>query len=284
MSPGYFQTMGIPLREGEDFVAADDTPRAPQVAIINESFARRHFTGVNPVGRRIRAYGAFDWRIVGVVADTRGGECAAGGCAGYNQGRLERVAVPEIYTPLGRDLGNPDLYVALRVSSPMGAVGPLRELVRGIDPSLPVEDLRTMEQAIGDSLAQRRLSVLMLGLFAGLALLLAMLGIYGVVSYLVSQRTRELAIRMALGARAAQVMRMVLAEGLGLAVIGVAVGLVGALVFTGVLSSQLHGVSPTDPATLAGLIALVLAVSVLACVVPARRATNVDPMLPLRSE
>ena len=268
------------------FQASDDTAQAPQVAIVNQSFVRRHFPQGNPIGRRILAYGQFDWRIVGVVADTLGGECPAGGCAGYGQGSLERAAAPELYTPFGRRPGGPDLYVALRLSAPdqQAPATALRALVRDIDPNLPLEEIRTMDDAIAGSLAPRRLIVSLLGLFAALALMLAVVGIYGVISYAVSQRTRELAIRMALGARGAQVLAMVVGHGLRIGIVGLGIGIGAGLVLTRVLTNQLYGVSATDPTTFAALAALVLAVSIAASWLPARRATRIDPMAAMRSE
>ena len=286
VSPGYLRTLGIPLLQGRDFQASDDTAQAPQVAIVNQSFVRRHFPQGNPIGRRILAYGQFDWRIVGVVADTLGGECPAGGCAGYGQGSLERAAAPELYTPFGRRPGGPDLYVALRLSAPdqQAPATALRALVRDIDPNLPLEEIRTMDDAIAGSLAPRRLIVSLLGLFAALALMLAVVGIYGVISYAVSQRTRELAIRMALGARGAQVLAMVVGHGLRIGIVGLGIGIGAGLVLTRVLTNQLYGVSATDPTTFAALAALVLAVSIAASWLPARRATRIDPMAAMRSE
>jgi len=282
VSPGYFRTLGVPLLEGRLFQAADDLRDAPQVAVVNESFARLYWPGGSPLGHRILAYNRFKPLIVGVVADTRG-SCRVAGCAGEDQARLERPAAPEFYTPLHQGTGL-ELYVALRLDVPMSAAASLRALLRDIDPKVALDQIRTMEDAIGESLAQRRLNTWLLGVWAGLALVLAALGIYGVLSYAVARRTRELAIRSALGAQAGQLRRLVVGQGMGLAAGGLALGIAGALALTRVLRSQLYGVSPTDPPTFIALALLVLGVAALASWLPARRATRVDPMIALRQE
>jgi putative ABC transport system permease protein len=162
--------------------------------------------------------------------------------------------------------------------------GALRELVRQIDPAVPVEEIRTMDQAIGRSLAERRLHLSLLALFSAVALVLAVLGIYGVLSYAVGQRTREVAIRLALGARPRAVMRLVVGQGMRLTAVGLALGMAGALALTRVLASQLYGVSPTDPLTFVAVAALLLGSATIACLLPARQATRIDPMIALRSE
>jgi predicted permease len=282
VSPGYFGTLGIPLVKGRPFEAADDVPDAPQVAIVNDAFARRYWPDGNPLGHRILAYNRYKPVIVGVVADTRGA-CREAGCAGEDQARLERPAGPEFYTPLHQGTGL-ELYVALRHRDPLTLTTPLRALVREIDPKVPVDEIRTMEDAIDESLNQRRLAVTLLGTWAALAFVMAALGIYGVLSYAVARRTRELAIRSALGAQARELLALVVGQGVRLAALGVTLGLAGALALTRVLGSQLYGVSATDPATFAFLAALVLAVAALASWLPARRATRVDPMVALRQE
>jgi putative ABC transport system permease protein len=283
-SPRYFQTLGVPLLRGRGFEAGDDHPDAPQVAIVNQAFARRYWPDGDPLGRHVLAYNRYRWRIVGVVGDTRGSTCPPAGCAGHDAGWLEQPAEPALYTPLGRDCCPPDLHVLVRHPDPLSVVPALRALVSRIDPGLPVEELRTMDQAIGGSLAQRRLNTALLGLFAALALLLAAVGLYGLLSYAVAQRTREVAIRMALGAQAAQVLRLVVGQGMRLALAGLALGVAGALACTRVLASQLYQVSPTDPLTFAVAVAALASLALLASYLPARRATRVDPNVALREE
>jgi predicted permease len=284
VSPGYFHTMGISVVRGRGFDDTD-TPAAPRVAVINESFARRHFPDRDPIGHHVRAYGQFDWRIVGVVADTRGTTCPPAGCHGFAETTLEQPPEPALYSSYGQGCcGSFEIAVVVRHPAPASAIAPLRALVREIDPRLALDEVRTMEEAIGASLAQRRLHTWLLGTWAALALLLAALGIHGVLSYAVARRTRELAIRSALGAQARALLGLVVGQGLRVAALGIALGVAGAVALTRVLASQLYGVSPTDPVTFAGLALLVLTVAALASWLPARRATRVDPMIALREE
>jgi putative ABC transport system permease protein len=283
VSPSYFETMGIALRQGRLFDTSDDQPEAAPVAVVNESFARRHWPRGNAIGRSILAYG--DRRlIVGVVADTLG-SCGRSGCAGSGAGRLERAVEPEILMPMnGR---GQTWYLATRARAgiaPAALAGPVRAAVRALDATVALSEVRTMEQAIDESLGQRRFTMLMLVVFALLALLLAALGIYGVVSCSVGQRTREIGVRMALGAQAANVRWMVVAQSLRLSLLGLALGLLGAIVLTRVMASQLYDVSATDPATFVGLSAVLLAVATLAALIPARRASAVDPAIALRAD
>jgi putative ABC transport system permease protein len=217
-----------------------------------------------------------------VVADTRG-TCDQAGCAGSGAGRLDRAPEPEIYLPLsGVGMG----YIAVRAvgRSPADLIGPVRSAVHALSATAVLSEVRTMEQAIDRSLDHRRAVMFLLGAFAMLAMVLAALGIYGVISYSVTQRTREIGVRMALGADASRVRAMVVGQGLRLCLIGLAVGVLTALALTRLLSSQLFGVSPSDPATYATLAAIILIVAAAASLVPALRATRVDPMVALRAD
>lgn len=280
VSHSYFDTLGIAVLQGRGFVRAD-LQGTPRVAVINQAFARRYWPRGNPLGRHIYAYER-DVVIVGVVADTSG-TCDQAGCAGVGTGRLDRAPEPEVYLPnAGVSLG----YIALRASgsSTTQLVGPLRATVLALSGYAILTEVRSMEAAIDQSLDQRRVVMFLLGAFAALAMVLAALGIYGVISYSVSQRTREIGLRMAVGANAAQVRTMVVLQGMRLCLLGLAVGVAAALGLTRLLASQLFGVSPTDPATFAGLAAVILAVSVLASLIPALRATRIDPMIALRAD
>jgi predicted permease len=268
VAPGYFQTMGIALVRGRGFQEADEEPGAPLVGVVNETFVRRYWPeGGDPVGRRVR-FGHWPGEIalVGVVTDTR---------------RLDHPPRPELYMPLG---GGRQLFVAVRAEAPAALAGSLRAAVKALDPQLPLTEVRTMEEAIGESLAQRRLATSLLGLFAALALALTAIGVFGVVSHAVARRTREVAVRMALGARTAQVLGAVMREGLALAAIGTALGLAGALALTRLLAGMLYEVSPTDPTTFAATAALVMLLALLANYLPARRAAALAPMEALRHE
>jgi putative ABC transport system permease protein len=277
---GYFSTLGIAVREGRVFDAADLRGQ-PQVAVINEAFARKYWPAGKALGHRIRAYER-DVRIVGVVADTHG-TCDQAGCAGSGGGRLDRAPEPEVYLPnAGVGLG----HIAVRTvgRSPGDVIGSVREVVRALSPTAVLTEVRTMEQAIDQSLDHRRTVMFLLGAFAALAMVLAALGIYGVISYSVTQRTREIGVRMALGADAGRVRAMVVLQGLRLCLIGLGAGVLAALALTRLLASQLFGVSPADPATYIALAAIILTVAVAASLVPALRATRVDPMVALRAD
>jgi putative ABC transport system permease protein len=277
----YFATLGIPVIQGRGFELPDmEGNRGPQVAVVNQAFARRFWPDGSPLGRRIRAYER-DVQIVGVVADTRG-TCDQSGCAGAGAGRLDRTPEPEVYLP---NNGTSPCYLAVRAVGGTAAVmSGLRAAVQELDHRAVLTELRTMEAAIDESLDHRRVVMYLLGAFAGLAMVLAVLGIYGVISYSVTQRTREIGVRMALGANAGQVRAMVVLQGLRLALLGLAIGLGAALALTRLLASQLYGVSATDPVTFTALAALVLVVSALASLLPARRATRIDPMVALRAD
>jgi putative ABC transport system permease protein len=284
VSPGYFDTYRIPLLAGRLLEAGDDRPDAPQVVVINESFARRHWPAGGAIGRHIRAYDQYDLRIVGVVGKTLG-SCGYSGCAGAGAGRLDRAIEPELIMPLARNFGS-TWYLTLRAADgvdPTSLVAPLRQAVRAVEPGVSLSEVRTMEQAIDESLGHRRMTMVLLGLFAALALVLAALGIYGVMSYSVGQRTQEIGVRMALGAPAGSVRAMVVGQGLRLCLVGLGLGLLASLALTRLLTTQLYGVSPTDPATFAALSAVLLLVAALAALLPARRATRVDPMIALRA-
>jgi putative ABC transport system permease protein len=281
VGPGYFATLGIPIRQGRAFERADFVAPA-RVVVVNEAFVRRNWPQGSALGHRVRAYER-DVEIVGVAGDTRG-SCDQAGCAGAGAGRLDRAPVPEVYVP---NTGFGQCYLAVRAAagtSPGALIGPVGEVVRALDPRAVLSEVRTMEAAIDESLDQRRLVMSLLGAFAALAIALAALGLYGVMSHLVAQRTREIGVRMALGATASEVRRMVVTQGLRLCLVGLVLGVVAALALTRLLASQLFGVSPTDPATFAALAALLLLVSVVASLVPAGRATRIDPMIALRAE
>jgi putative ABC transport system permease protein len=284
VSWSYADTLKIPLKQGRLFNRTDDQPGPPRIAIINESFARRYWPGGSPLGHHIRAYDSYDLEIVGVVSNTLG-TCGYSGCGGPGAGRLERSTEPELMMPMA---GNGSIwYLALRAGpgiSPASLATPLRQLIRKLEPTVALSEVRTMDAAIDESLGHRRMTMLLLAVFAGLALVLAALGIYGVMSYSVGQRTREIGVRMALGAQAGEVRRMVVGQGLRLCLIGLGLGLLASVALTRVMASQLYGISPTDPATLAVLSAGLLVVAALAALLPARQATRVDPMVALRAD
>jgi len=272
ISRDYFRVMGIRLLKGRDFTDRD-TSGASEVAIITESVARGVFGDRDPLGRQI----SFEWpkgtkrTIVGVVADTRN----------Y---ALERQPWPEIFVPY---LQEPSFFMTLvlRTRGDPLAFGPgVRRVVEGVDRNQPVSDIQTMQEIVEKTLAPRQFSMMLLGLFAMLALVLAAVGLYGTISYSVVQRTHEIGVRMALGAGRCEVLKLVVGQGLTLALIGVGVGVAGALALTQFLSSLLYGVKPTDPLTFVLVSVLLTAVALLASFIPARRATKVDPMVALRYE
>jgi putative ABC transport system permease protein len=274
VSSGYFRALGIPLLHGRD-VSAQDTVGSMPVILVNEALATRYFPGEDPVGRKIRA-GSNQWQtIVGIVGSVR-------------QAGLDRNPIPEVYLPTTQlpDSGwmsEMSLVVSGSIP-PENLASSIRTAVHTIDPNQPIYRVKTMERVIADSLSDRRLYLWLLVIFAAIALVLASAGIYGVMSYLVAQRTQEFGVRMALGARAWDVLRMVLRQALTLVLAGMVVGVAVALAVTRVLSSLLYGVSPQDTTIFATVPLVLAAVALAAAWTPAFRATRVDPTVALRYE
>jgi putative ABC transport system permease protein len=275
ISPGYFQAMGIPLKKGRDFTGADNQRDAPCVRIVNEAMARRYWPGEDPVGRQVPGACAKNAPalIVGVVADSKWGTLA---------GQPDS----EMYEPYAQHPFASFLVTfAIRTSSnPTSVAAAVRHAVWEVDHDQPVIQIRTMENVISESIWRQHMSASMLGIFAAIALLLSAVGIYGVFSYSVTQRTHEIGIRTALGASRRDILKMVVGEGLLLTLIGVGAGIIAALALTRLLASLLYGIRPRDPLTFVGLSLLLSGVALLASYIPARRATKVDPMEALRYE
>jgi putative ABC transport system permease protein len=272
--PNYFQAMGVQLLKGRTFTP-QDTRESPRVTIVNETFAKRYFPDEDPVGKRFtfgRPGPNTRWiTIVGVVRDTK------------RQG-VERPIRIESWMPLAqRPSGSMEL-VLRTTGDPLLLSNAVREAVWSIDRDMPIPTIRTMEHVMSERVAQRRLNMLLLGLFALVALILSAVGIYGVMSYTVTQRTHEIGIRMALGAQSGDVIGLVLKQGIALTLVGVAFGLIATFMLTRLMASLLFGVSARDPITFAAIAALLTGVALLACWIPARRATKVDPMVALRYE
>jgi putative ABC transport system permease protein len=270
VDPGFFAALGVPVVQGRDF-GAEDVPGGVPAAIVNETFARRYFPGEDPVGRRFSWANSPEFTIVGVVADTR------------RSGLAEPVRA-EGYRSTTQELSRSMEYLVTTRADVLAVVPELRAVLRDLDPGLPIVQLQTVEQALAESVATRRFVMVLLAGFAAVALALAALGIYGVLAYLVGQRSREIGIRMALGAGRRDVLSLVLRDAVTSVVPGVILGLAGALVLTRLLGAQLHGITPTDPVTYAIVTVLLLGVAVVASVVPARRAANTEPMITLKEE
>jgi predicted permease len=272
VTPEYFHLLGIPLVGGRVFNDSDNDTGS-QVAVINEAFAKEYWPNEDPLGKRFRQTRAnSQWvTVVGMIANAR-------------TESLAQADVPQVYLN-AYQFWSHRLTIYLRGYLDLGAIpGEVREQVQSVDPTLPVSDPQTLNKTVSASLADRRFSMQMVGLFALTALVLAGLGIYGVISYIVSARTHEIGIRFALGAQRWNILRMVLREGLGLAIAGAAVGLVCALIVSRLMAGLLYGVQPTDPLTFAGVVLLLVGVALFACYIPARRALRVDPMIALRFE
>ncbi len=272
VTAGYFHLLGIPLLRGRFFNELDNEETA-QVAVVNQAFAQTYWPNQDPVGKRFKStrVGAPWITVVGVIANAR-------------TESLAESSRPQIYNDLYQD-GVKHLAILLRGHlDPAAIPGEVRQQVQSVDPTLPVFGAQTLSETVSESLSERRFSMEMVGLFALTALLLAGLGIYGVISYVVSERTHEIGIRLALGAQRSNIMRMVLRQGLGLAMVGAAVGLIGALIVSHLMAGLLYGVRPSDPLTFAAVAILLLAVALFACFIPARRAIRVDPMVALRYE
>jgi putative ABC transport system permease protein len=277
ISPGYFKTAEIPLIKGRVFTDRDREDSEP-VVIINQTMAARIWPGQDPLGRRITFDDATDpeaqWRtVVGVVGDVRHGTLDEdGGSEAY---------WPQFQTPFE---GTAIVVRAAEGRSPESLAGAVRQVVRGIDPDLPVDEVRPFDEVVSEALSQSRFKTVLLGLFAAIALVLAAVGVYGVISYSVTQRTHEIGIRMALGAERASVLRMVVRQGMALVLTGVGVGVLLAFLASRYLATQVYGVSTSDPATFVAVPLVLAAVSLLANYLPARRATAVDPLEALRYE
>jgi predicted permease len=281
ITPEYLDTMKIPVVAGRGFLPSDG-PGTPGVVLVNETTAKLFWPGQNPLGKRLRAPAEPDkplpWlSVVGVVKDVK-------------QGGLEAKTGTEVYFLHSQmvetvDGASDDMYLVIRTSGdPLALVGSVRERVRALDPTLPLAQVRSLERVVFESVAQPRFMTRMALLFAVVALALAAVGTYGVLSYSVEQRTQEIGVRMALGAQARQVLGMVMGQGARLVAVGLVLGIVGALALRQILAGMLFGVAPTDPTIFASVIVVLSAVSLAACYLPARKATRISPMVALRQE
>jgi len=270
VTPDYFQTLQIPLKAGRTFTDQDNLQNQ-KVAIVNEKMARQLWPGENPIGKRFTIWRdeKFPREVVGIVGDTKQS--------------LDKDASNQMYVPYAQDPTWGSLSLVVRTAGePTALAGSVREAIRAVDKAVPNYNLKTMNDVVSTSAAPRRVPMLLLSAFAGIAMLLAMLGIYGVTSYYVTQRTHEIGVRMALGAQIADVLKLVIKRAILLALIGIGFGIVGAVAVTRYLTTLLFGVKPIDVVTFVG-VAIVLAVVVLvACLVPARRAAKIDPLEALR--
>jgi putative ABC transport system permease protein len=271
VSPSYFETLHIPILEGRAF-ARNDRPDTPIVAAVNRTAARHFWGSRDPVGKRFSTDGGKTWtQIVGVVGDVK-------------QYGLDKDAADEIYVPLAQ---SPLLDAIVEVKTtvePMSVARGIIELLYAVDPNQPAARVRSMEQVRAESVAAPRLTSNLLSLFALLALTIAATGIGGVMALAVGQRRHEIGVRMAIGARPGEILRMILGQGMALALVGVAFGLLGALALTRLLQRLLFEVGPTDPITFVGVAIVISAATLIACYVPARRAARVDPIIALRVE
>ncbi|MBO0727581.1 MAG: ABC transporter permease, partial [Blastocatellia bacterium] len=270
--PRYFETMGIPMIGGRDFTMLDDKDES-RFAIVNETFAQRFWPGQNPIGKYLSRGGPEGQRFE-VIGVAKNGKY-------WTLGETPR---PFVYFSLAREYGSAVTLVVSASVEPQSMINTIRREVARLDANLPLYDVKTMSEHMRLSLFPLRAGAWVAGSFALLALLLAGLGIYGVMAYTVSQRTREIGLRMALGARGGDVMRLVVRQGMWLALVGLAIGLAGSLVLTRLMSSVLYGVSATDVVTFAGVTLLLGSVVLIACYLPARRAAKVDPMIALRCD
>jgi putative ABC transport system permease protein len=272
----YFHTMQIPLRKGRDFGPQDFEEKAPLVGIVNDAMVRQYFPNEDPLGKRVRFSRSqqIEWiTIVGVVGDVK-------------HFGLDLPEQPGLYSPYPQ--ANPwkrwTMIVVRTQSDPAAMAAAVKQQIWKVDSQLPVTRLQTMDEVAAASFAARRFYMLLLTIFSGLALLLAAIGVYGVMSYAVTQRTQEIGIRMALGAQVTDVLKLVLRSGLWLASIGVVLGLAGAFALTRLMVSLLFAVEPTDKATFVVVALGLMLVTLFACYLPARRATRVDPLVALRYE
>ena len=272
-TPDYFRTMDISIVRGRAFTEQDKAGAIP-VVIVNETLARKHWPGQDPIGKRIRFYGPLDkapWmEVVGVVEDVRH--------------ELDLPVTPEYYLPHAQDAWNAMILVARTNVDPASLSAALRQQVWAIDKDQPVFDVKTMQEVRSDSVALYSFSSVMLAIFAGIALVLAAIGIYGVMAFAVTQRTQEIGIRMALGARTADVLKLVVKHGMKLALLGIVIGLAGSWALTRFIKELLVGVEATDLLTFSLVSVCLLVAAFIACYLPARRATKVDPLVALRYE
>jgi putative ABC transport system permease protein len=277
VGPDYFRTLGIPLRSGRTF-NSQEMNETRHVVLINQAFADEYLSDTNPIGQKavifMKSLVESDnppSEIIGIVGNVR-------------EMGLDSPAKPTVYWPYP-ELTYPRMTILARTSNdPLALVSAVRGELKQMDPEQPISNVATMDQLLADSLSRSRFTMLLLGLVAAIALLLAAVGIYGVIAYSVTQRTHEIGIRLALGAQRRHVLALILGQGIRLALAGIVVGLVCAFSLTQLLSSLLYGVNPTDPLTFVGVTLLLLGVAFLACYIPARRAMKTDPMVALRYE
>ena len=281
VTPGYFTALGIPLRKGRNFTD-DDRLGSQPVAIIDENLAREYWPNQNPIGQRIRNGTKTPWRvIVGIVGHIRFTQLAGEESGGSIS---ESETKGAYYFPMYQTQAPYGFLIAKTSGNASRLDGAIRQAVRDTDANQPVADMKTMDARIGESLGPQRFAASLLAVFAGLAILLAAVGLYGLISYSVTQRTNEFGIRMALGAEPGDVLRLVLKQGAKLALAGAAAGIVAGLLLMRAMQSVLYGVSAADPVSFGGAAVLLLVIALVACYVPARRATRVDPMVALRYE
>jgi predicted permease len=271
VTPGYFQTLGVTLMKGRDFTDRDNG-EAPQTAIINNDLAQLYFPGEDPINKRISFDDRQTWiSIVGVIADVK-------------QIGVDTATRPEVYRPY-LQAPSPSMSLVVRsVTNPSNLTAGVKTEIQTIDKDLPIDEASTMEERLSESTSGSRFNVLLLTLFAVVALVLAVVGIYGVMSYSVTQRTHEIGIRVAVGAQPIDVLKTVMGQGILLTLIGVVLGLAGAFALTRLMTTMLFGVEPSDPSTFVAIALLLMIVALMACYIPGRRATKVDPLTALRYE
>ena len=264
--------MGVPLRRGRLFTA-QDTAASPMVAMVDESFVRRHFPNEDPIGHTLDIGNGTDvaYEIVGVVGDVL-------------HGSLDAASAPTMYVPHKQDVFSTMWIVARTDGDPEALAGPVKQMLRELDDQIPAFAITPLATIVSESVAPQRFAMLLVAVFAGVALLLTAVGLYGVVAYSTSQRTREIGVRLAMGATGGDVLRLVVGGGVKLALIGIAIGLASAAALARLVEAMLFEVTPSDPASYAATALILLAVAVAACYVPARRASRVDPLIALQTE